>query len=300
MSFLRECYRFVFDQSSFARFRGQRYRQAYWYTMKSILRENLSKRRKVFEMFDANKRLNISKDLGYSVHTRDNFENTDAVIKEVLSIVKSKNIDEFGNASKSVPKKNSFLIPLLTHKELSRDSEIIKFATSDKILTSVGAYFGFMPTLAYVNVWFSPNKQESQDGSQCFHLDHEDFTQLKVLMFIDDVDVDSGPMHVVSAESSLKIQRESGYRMTNEKKSVSDDLFDDVDVNLMTGKSGDVLFIDTSRCFHMGSRKGNKPRILLAMQFLTPMAFVRKSFSERLLTSLQDGSTDKERLLFNF
>ena len=41
----------------------------------------------------------------------------------------------------------------------------------------------------------------------------------------------------------------------------------------MTGKSGDLLLCDTSSCFHFGSRLGNKPRIILAFQYLTPFGF---------------------------
>jgi L-alanine-DL-glutamate epimerase-like enolase superfamily enzyme len=31
--------------------------------------------------------------------------------------------------------------------------------------------------------------------------------------------------------------------------------------------------IDTDRCFHFGSRKANKPRLILSMQFVTPFSF---------------------------
>lgn len=298
MSILRESYRFVFDQASFARYQSYQYRHNYWHLVKNMSRSNLRKRREVLR--GINGRLDIPYKLGYAVHSNDDFENTEEVISEVLSIVRGKGIDEFGNSSESVPKKNDFLIPLLTPEELKRDSEIVKLATSDKILASVGGYFGFLPILTYINVWFSPNKMEDLDGSQFFHLDHEDFSQLKVLMFIDDVDEGSGPMNVISAESSLKIQKKFDYRMTNEKKSMPDSAFDESKVKMMTGGRGDVLFVDTSRCFHMGSRKGKKPRILLAMQYLTPMAFTKRTLRSRLLTDLQLDSTEKEKLLFNF
>jgi hypothetical protein len=40
------------------------------------------------------------------------------------------------------------------------------------------------------------------------------------------------------------------------------------------GPSGDLVFIDTSRCFHYGSRPAPKPRLLLYAQYLDPFCSV--------------------------
>ena len=69
-------------------------------------------------------------------------------------------------------------------------------------------------------------------------------------------------------------------KLTKSKKRVNDLIIKDlkknhVDINenIMIGKSGDLLLCDTSSCFHFGSRLGNKPRFILAFQFVTPFGF---------------------------
>ena len=51
--------------------------------------------------------------------------------------------------------------------------------------------------------------------------------------------------------------------MTKSEKRVSDSMIDnlknnhvEINENIMTGKSGDLLLCDTSSCFHFGSRIG--------------------------------------------
>ena len=39
------------------------------------------------------------------------------------------------------------------------------------------------------------------------------------------------------------------------------------------GKKGDLLLMDTSKCFHYGSRKSSKERLILSFQFITPFAY---------------------------
>ena len=69
--------------------------------------------------------------------------------------------------------------------------------------------------------------------------------------------------------------------MTEKSKRVSDKIIRDlkkntnINENILTGKSGDLLLCDTSSCFHYGSRLGSnpKPRFILAFQYITPFSF---------------------------
>ena len=117
--------------------------------------------------------------------------------------------------------------------------------------------------LTYIAVWYSPNDSTKDDGSQKFHLDHEDFRQVKGFVFIDDVEETSGPFTLLEAEASAGVQRAVHYRMTPAEKRVEDDVVfgiaDRRRAVSLTGPAGTVALVDTSRCFHYGSRAGRRP-----------------------------------------
>ena len=56
----------------------------------------------------------------------------------------------------------------------------------------------------------------------------------------------------------------------------------------MIGKSGTVIFSDTCRCFHAGSRKSKKPRTILMIQYLSPFAFHYPHFNLKTIAPYSD------------
>jgi hypothetical protein len=57
------------------------------------------------------------------------------------------------------------------------------------------------------------------------------------------------------------------YRVTDEQMY---EVIDPSEAITFTGKKGDVLFIDSSACFHYGSRRSVKPRFQLMYALTTP------------------------------
>ena len=41
----------------------------------------------------------------------------------------------------------------------------------------------------------------------------------------------------------------------------------------LTGEPGELMFADTSRCFHFGSREAVQPRFVLMIQYISPVSF---------------------------
>jgi hypothetical protein len=73
-------------------------------------------------------------------------------------------------------------------------------------------------------------------------------------------------------------------------------------VTALEGPAGTVHFVDTSRCFHFGSRvdQGGTPRRVFVAQYLTPYAFrFRPDHLQRAPYSAlaRDGSSELERLV---
>ena len=152
-----------------------------------------------------------------------------------------------------------------------------KLATSEGLLDIASRYLGFVPILSDIQLWYSPNDGQNLAGSQFFHLDYADVRQVKAFVLISDIDQDSGPTVVVDAASSQRICNSIGYKLSNKDIRVSDEaVFSFINPSELveaTGKAGSIFFADTSRCLHYGSRHGNKPRVVLLIQYVSPFSF---------------------------
>ena len=63
-------------------------------------------------------------------------------------------------------------------------------------------------------MWYSPNDKIFKNSSQEYHLDHEDYKQVKGFLFINEIDLQTGPLNVINVEQSNNIQKLIKYKMT--------------------------------------------------------------------------------------
>jgi hypothetical protein len=160
--------------------------------------------------------------------------------------------------------------------DLTLDSPVMQLALDPSLISTVTAYLGRLPILTAAWMWFSPNRSWSPvaTASQHFHLDHEDDRQVKVLMYLSDVDDEAGPIQVIDRPTSLRICKSEAYRVD---QSLPDDvirrhLSPEKKWTTITGPAGTILLVDTSACLHCGSRPGTRPRWTLGLQYLRPDA----------------------------
>ena len=136
-------------------------------------------------------------------------------------------------------------------------------------------YFEHVPVLNMMALWHSPNKKYEKGRSQDFHLDCEDTKQIKVFIALDKITLKSGPMNIITANESERImnyfnRNTLGY--VNSKKISDSEIFKHINkskVKTLVAEKGDILMVDTCRCYHYGSRPGTVPRNLLFLQFLS-------------------------------
>lgn len=157
------------------------------------------------------------------------------------------------------------------------DSPYMRFILGEDVIAAVSTYLGLVPVLKQVDVWYSVHAGDAPKSSQRWHLDSADTTQVKVWIHVSDVGPDSGPLTVVDASTSERIADEIGYDF-GEGHRVPDERFEELAgpaVTALEGPAGTVHFVDTSRCFHFGSRveAGGTPRRIFMAQYLTPYAF---------------------------
>ena len=187
--------------------------------------------------------------------------------KEVNNILKKIDLEkEIQNTEKSIItiNKNNF----------DGNSQVFKAITLDKILNPIINYLDCIPILSYIAIWYSPNIKNIKQSSQLFHLDHEDYRQIKGFIFLEDVTEESGPLVILRKKDSDIIQNKLKYKMTEQNKRIDDKILADYKKIYLTGSKGTVILLDTSSCLHFGSRKASKSRLLLSFQYITPFAFV--------------------------
>ncbi len=218
----------------------------------------------------------INSNKGYKLITFKKLNDRNLKVNNLLDSVNN-DLNKFD--LQKFKKKDVGLIPIKSSEDYNSESPEFKFVTNKYLIEIVTKYLKCVPLLTNLSLWYSPNDKIFENSSQEYHLDHEDYKQVKGFLFINEIDLETGPLSVINLEQSNNIQKTLNYKMTEKNKRVNDKIIKDlkkninINENIMTGKSGDLLLCDTSNCFHFGSRLGKKPRFILAFQYITPFGF---------------------------
>lgn len=159
------------------------------------------------------------------------------------------------------------------------DHPILSWALQPGLIAAVADYLGMVPLLKSVSIWSSQFSPRSLESSQLFHCDGDESTQVKVFVYLSDVDQHAGPLTLLNAADSARAKERLHYRYDKQSYRVPDDAMDTI-VNPerrveCVGPTGTVVVADTSHCFHFGSRvaRAAQRRDVLILQYITPLAF---------------------------
>ncbi len=204
----------------------------------------------------------------------------------------SKIIQESGEIRRPVYGK-VFFQDIMKPRFLEKYPSILDFATSSEVLAAVAEHCGFVPCLSALNppgvrLMISSNKHEEPNSppssSQLFHLDNHDATLVYVIVALKEIGSDCGPFSYLAASVTRRAADALRYR----ERGVSHRITDDQMYRVVERKAlqqlccaqGTVLFINTSDCFHYGSRNAVKPRYQLMYAYVSAC---RTDFSEQLM-----------------
>jgi hypothetical protein len=169
---------------------------------------------------------------------------------------------------------------------------LLDFPTSSEVLATVSQYMGMIPVFSQtrpkgVRVFESTDRYNEDSGfnnSQLYHRDIHDMPLVYAIVLVRDVSEENGPWCFLPAEASQRASQALNYQARGEPYRVTDErMYGVVDPSeriVFTGKRGDVLFIDSSLCFHYGSRKAVKPGYRLMYAFTT---HCRSDFTRMML-----------------
>ncbi|MCB0704430.1 MAG: hypothetical protein KDC34_03935 [Saprospiraceae bacterium] len=246
-------------------------------------REKLAKFREQFNRGSIQNRIQTARDLqgkaAYNVADEDGFlivpkpayPELDGMIKKAQEIVANNDLEALRRNSK-----DQLLTGLLKKEWLDYDSPFVQFVLREEIASSVANYLGMMPVITKIDVWYSKASPELSN-SQLHHCDFESIRQLKLFVYASDVTEDNGPLVVMKASDSEKVRNQIHYRYGQKiKDEVIDPIVPPSQQLKALGGPGTMIFGDTSRCFHYGSRVNDdqQSRIVILYQFLRPQSFL--------------------------
>lgn len=161
-----------------------------------------------------------------------------------------------------------------------KDNHIFfKFLFEQNILNRIIGYLGRNLTFAGASILYSENIIFEEGRSQNFHMDGEDLNQIKIFLYISDVDENSGPLTVLSKLDSRTLYNKYDQNRFIKKKTIriNDEILEKFSmkncIHPLIGKKGTINLVDTSNCYHFGSRPGKKPRYVLMYQFLNSFSY---------------------------
>jgi hypothetical protein len=122
---------------------------------------------------------------------------------------------------------------------------------------------------------------------------------MKIFILCSEVTPANGPLTVMAAETSKvarrKVHYKYGLKVTDEQIAGA---VGSVEQHAMTGPPGTACFVDTSRCFHYGSRveRDAGPRTIALIQFLTHFSYPLLRNYEGMLRFRHLATPDMPRL----
>jgi hypothetical protein len=162
-----------------------------------------------------------------------------------------------------------------------RMRQLLTVALDEQLLQLVASYLGVVPVLADLDYFCSLATPDGTpySSSQLYHCDDECPTQLKLFIYCDAVTAHDGPLEVVDARQSQMVRDRIGYRYGGRAYRVADATMDAFvsrdEQRAVLGARGTSVLLDTSRCFHRGSRirESDHRRMVAVVQFAPPNAW---------------------------
>lgn len=206
----------------------------------------------------------------------------------------------------STAKQKKYLVELLSDEDLVRYPQLVDFCLSPPVVEAVSRYLGTVPVLRRVGLWLS-FPAPTHGASRLFHLDPEDFTQVRLFLNVINISKPQGPLTFLPADVSESVlaqlwrdEKKSGVREPEYRRWTDEEIFarsrsrDCVD---LAGPPGSGVFLDTSRCLHFGSRmEPGTVRLVFHAQFLR-YHFAYSCSANRFDRTLARGDAIRSRLL---
>jgi hypothetical protein len=216
----------------------------------------------------------IDRDRGFRVFPPGTFPEADEIVRLTRDMGQNVDLERPGLSKKA---RSGFMVPLLTPSTLDLRSPFLQLALRPDVVAAVSAYLGSVPIIAHLQVYYSAAGTDEARSSQLFHCDADATAQVKIFVLCSDVTTSNGPLTLLDARTSRTVRQRLGYRFGGKIKDKRlSELITEADHHPIVGAPGTVCLVDTTQCFHFGSRveHGVAPRLVTMIQYLTPSSFM--------------------------
>jgi len=234
-------------------------REMYQFHFRELLEENGPIPRTPIEVHD-----------GWAVDTSMSLPHLDALLEQGDRIVE----ERCGVQRKAVGHERVFFQNLFKRSDLTECPAFLDFATSSEIVSVIADSMLCVPRLSTshpsgVRLVESNEAYNDRPGlyrdSQLYHIDYYSMPNLYVIVLLRDTTLQSGPWHFLPRSVSQRAKRELGYWQKGKwgYRVPDEEMYKVVDrdeVLTFDYPRGSVLFIESSGCFHFGSRDAVVPR----------------------------------------
>ena len=279
--------------------RQDRWRRGLYQTqLATLLEENGGLSRPPIEMKD-----------GWALDTSMSLPHLDRVLEDSDKII----AERCGERRSAKDAYRSYFQNLWTTEDVERYPSFLDFATSSDVLSVVSHYLQSIPALSTTlppgirlvesNAAFDDQPDNPRD-SQLYHIDYYSLPNVYILVLLRDTTPEHGPWTFFprgisqTARRALNYwSRQRGYRVSDE------DIYSVVDRKeaiQFCYPRGTVLFIESSGCFHYGSRNSIKPRFQFMLGYT---GACRTDFSEAIMPHqvypLRDSDSRLRKIVLN-
>jgi hypothetical protein len=214
---------------------------------------------------------------GYRLFSKDDLPGVVGVLSATSRLFEQK-----GQPQKLSSK--PFLMNMCDEKDLLDNPELLDFAKSQAVFEIAADYLKSVPRLSAIGVFYSP-PNDLLEKSQLWHVDDEDFSQLKCFINLHEVRYESGPFTFIPAAKSNEIRRKLGHGWRGRRLEDAEVLAhcSSEDIISVTGAPGSGAFVDTSRCLHFGSRSRGGARLVMMFQYtrIPDMDFIASDWKRK-------------------
>lgn len=185
--------------------------------------------------------------------------------------------------------------------------EILQWGLQDRILDLVENIIG-VPS-AFIGLTLRREiLNQKQTGTRLWHVDAEDFNSVKIIIYLNDVDEDTGPFEYIpkySISPLLYLWRVNLFNFAVED-AVMEKIVPNSQWHSCLGEAGKVIIAHTGQVFHRGkipqkerfalmysytSRNPKRPQVCKLESFRAGLPYTNLIFNQRQIESIYDAHT---------
>lgn len=248
----------------------QEERQAYHQLARNLKQEIFAARQQLADEYIAKHLENviddsfiIDPDLGIAITSLKGYPPFEAALLEAREKIDCQQKD-------NLPSKGSLDFLASSKKDFNSDSALAKLAIDPNIIVPIIRYFRVLPILFGFDINRASSREILNWSSHLYHLDPEDTTQIKVFIYLTDVDEGAGPFTALPANLSRVVTKHFNYKTHRLKDKDVYRIIGDGHQQVCLGATGSIIFCDTNRCLHYGGRIQNRERYVITIYYSLP------------------------------